>query len=161
MTITTNATQRALVADDAGWVVTVRNTPPRWFADHSAQPPGIRPRLVFLGEIGTQDRVDRAVDVLGYLVGECGIDAELLIIGDGPERGRVERSVIDRRLQDRVTITGLVAYEHVPALLATAHIGIDTSALTTTNHGTSMIKIFEYLAVGLPVVARARSARLW
>jgi glycosyltransferase involved in cell wall biosynthesis len=108
---------------------------------------------VFLGEIGPQDRVDRAVEVLDDLVRERGIDTELLIIGDGPERPVIEQVVSDRQLQDRVTITGFLPYERVPEQLETGHVGIDTTAFTATSHGTTMIKIGEYLSVGLPVVA--------
>ncbi len=155
LTITTNETQQSLVAGHARRVVTVRNAPPVWFADHRSSPPTGRARLVFLGEIGTQDRVDRAVEILADLVGTRGIDAELLIIGDGPERPRVEKSIEDLQLQDRVTITGIVPYERVPELLATAHIGLDTAPLTESNHGMTMVKIVEYLVIGLPVVASA------
>jgi glycosyltransferase involved in cell wall biosynthesis/peptidoglycan/xylan/chitin deacetylase (PgdA/CDA1 family) len=155
LTITTNETQRSLVAGHARRTVVVRNAPPSWFSNHKASPPSGRARLVFLGEIGTQDRVDRATEVLAHLVRERGIDAELLIIGDGPERPRVETSVRELRIQDRVTITGFVPYERVPALLATAHVGVDTAAPTEVNQGTTMVKIIEYLVVGLPVVASA------
>jgi glycosyltransferase involved in cell wall biosynthesis len=155
LTVTTNETQQSLVDAKACRTVIVRNAPPIWFADHKPSPPNERARLVFLGEIGTQDRVDRAVEVLDHLVDERHIDAELLIIGDGPARSIVERTVTDRRLQDRVTITGIVPYERVPELLATAHVGLDTAAFTEANHGTTMVKILEYLAVGLPVVASA------
>lgn len=155
LTITTNETQRSLLAMHARKIVIVRNAPPHWFADHRASPPTERARLVFLGEIGTQDRADRAVDVLASVVGTHEIDADLLFIGDGPERARVEQRVIEQQVQDRVTITGVVPYESVPELLATAHIGLDTAALTEANHGTTMVKIFEYLAVGLPVIATA------
>ena len=43
-------------------------------------------RLAFLGEIGEQDRVVLAVDILSALVHEHRLDAELLVIGDGPQR---------------------------------------------------------------------------
>jgi len=155
LTITTNETQRSLVTGHARRTVVVRNAPPIWFSEHQSSPPSGRARLVFLGEIGTQDRVDRAAEVLAHLVRTRGIDAELLIIGDGPERVRVETSVRELQIQDRVTITGFVPYEHVPALLATAHVGIDTAEPSIANQGTTMVKIIEYLVVGLPVVASA------
>ncbi len=40
-------------------------------------------------------------------------------------------------------------------LLASAHVGLDTAPPTEVNHGSTMVKILEYLAVGLPVVASA------
>jgi glycosyltransferase involved in cell wall biosynthesis len=127
-----------------------------WFADHRPTPPGAgRARLVFLGEIGVQDHVERAVDVLALLIDHRQLDVELLIIGDGPQRRTVEARAAQLGVADRVTITGWVPYEQVPVLLASAHVGIDTAPMTEVNHGSTMIKILEYLAVGLPVVASA------
>jgi glycosyltransferase involved in cell wall biosynthesis len=110
---------------------------------------------VFLGEIGVQDGVERAIDVLSLLVDERRLDVELLIIGDGPQRQAVEERARALGVDDRLSVTGWVPYEQVPALLASAHVGLDTAPLTEVNHGSTMVKIAEYLAVGLPVVASA------
>jgi glycosyltransferase involved in cell wall biosynthesis len=156
LTIATNHTQRTLLeSDDARRVTVVRNSPPRWFADHKPSPPAGRAKLVFLGEIGVQDRVERAIDILAELLKDRRVDAELLIIGDGPERRTVEQRAERLRVSDRVTITGWVPFEDVPILLASAHVGLDTAPPTDVNHGSTMVKILEYLAVGLPVVATA------
>ena len=157
LTITTNDTQRMLVQSVARRVAIVRNSPPVWFADHRPSPPPAAGRvgLVFLGEIGVQDRVQRTVDILAALVTDRGIDAELLIVGDGPERGAVQEHARERGVSDRVTITGWVPFEDVPRLLAGAHVGLDTAAATEVNDGSTMVKILEYLVVGLPVVATA------
>ena len=155
LTITTNETQRALVEAAARRAIVVRNSPPVWFADHRPSPPDGRARLVFLGEIGMQDRVERTVEILEQLLHQGAVDAELLIIGDGPQRGAVEERAGALGVSDRVTFTGWVTFEEVPVLLASAHIGLDTAPLTEVNHGSTMVKILEYLAVGLPVVASA------
>jgi glycosyltransferase involved in cell wall biosynthesis len=155
LTIATNDTQRELLQLSARRTVVVRNSPPVWFADRRPSPPAGRARLVFLGEIGVQDRVERAVEVVSLLVNDRGLDVELLIVGDGPRRAVVEARAGQLGVSDRVTITGWVAYEEVPELLASAHVGLDTAPLTEVNHGSTMIKILEYLAVGLPVVASA------
>ena len=109
---------------------------------------------MFLGEIGTQDRVERTVEILARLVAG-GVDVELLIVGDGPRRRAVEERAEQLDVADRVTITGWVPYEQVPALLASAHVGLDTAPATDVNNGSTMVKIREYLVVGLPVVATA------
>jgi glycosyltransferase involved in cell wall biosynthesis len=155
LTITTNDTQRELLGVAARKVVVVRNGPPAWFADHRPSPPTRRARLVFLGEIGVQDRVERAIEILSLLVNDRRLDVELLIIGDGPQRGRVEECARQLGVSERVSITGWVPYEEVPVLLASAHVGLDTAPLTEVNHGSTMVKILEYLTVGLPVVASA------
>jgi glycosyltransferase involved in cell wall biosynthesis len=155
LTITTNDTQRELVEAAAHRVVVVRNSPPVWFADQRASPPSGRAKLVFLGEIGVQDRVERSIDILSRLVKDGRVDVELLVIGDGPQRRAVEERARQLNVFDRVTITGWVPFEEVPILLASAHVGLDTAPLTDVNHGSTMVKILEYLAVGLPVVASA------
>jgi glycosyltransferase involved in cell wall biosynthesis len=155
LTITTNDTQRELVEVAARRVLVVRNSPPVWFADHRSSPPSGRAKLVFLGEIGVQDRVERAIDILSQLVNDRGVDVELLIIGDGPQRRTVEERARQLDVTDRVTITGWVPFEEVPVLLASAHVGLDTAPPTEVNHGSTMVKVLEYLAVGLPVVASA------
>jgi glycosyltransferase involved in cell wall biosynthesis len=155
LTIATNDTQRTLLQADARRTVVVRNSPPAWFADHRPSVCDGRARMVFLGELGVLDRVERAVDVLSLLVNDYQVDVELMIIGDGPQRQTVEERAHHLGIYDRVTITGWVPYEEVPALLASAQVGIDTASMTDVNHGSTMIKILEYLAVGLPVVASA------
>jgi glycosyltransferase involved in cell wall biosynthesis len=155
LTITTNDTQRELVRSDARRVEVVRNCPPVWFADHRSSEPTARARLVFLGELGEQDRVERTIDVLAQLVHDRGVDAELLIVGDGPRRAAVQERAERLGVAERITITGWVAYEQVPVLLASAHAGLDTAPATEVNNGSTMVKIREYLVVGLPVVATA------
>ncbi len=155
LTVTTNDTQRKLVQAAARRVVIVRNSPPMWFAEHRPSPPSStgRVRLVFLGEIGVQDRVQWTVDILAALVRDRQLDAELLIIGDGPQRQAVQEHARELGVDARVTITGWVPFEEVPGLLASAHVGLDTAAATDVNNGSTMVKIMEYLVVGLPVVA--------
>jgi len=153
LTIATNDTQAELLRGRARRVAVVRNSPPTWFAEHSPQPPEGRRRLVFLGEIGAQDRVERAVEVLCALLEEPGMDVELLVVGDGPRRASVEERAVQLGVRSRVTVTGWVPFEEVPELLASAHVGLDTAPATEVNEGSTMVKILEYLAVGLPVVA--------
>lgn len=155
LTITTNDTQRQLVQGCARRATVVRNCPPTWFADHRSSPPTRRARLAFLGEIGEQDRVERSVEIVSQLVHVSKMDTELLIIGDGPRRRSVEEHAQRLDVSDRVHITGWVNYEEVPALLASAHVGLDTAPPTEVNHASTMVKIREYLVVGLPVVATA------
>jgi len=156
LAIATNDTQRELLeADGARRTIVVRNYPPGWFAEHRSSPPAGRARLVFLGELGEQDRPERTAEILARLTLDRGVDAELLIVGDGPRRRAVEERAAELGVSDRVQITGWVPFEQVPALLASAHVGLDTAPPTDVNNGSTMVKICEYLVVGLPVVATA------
>ena len=85
----------------------------------------------------------------------AGISA--VLIGDGPER---ERTEAEARGLERVLFTGAVPHDRMPACLAAADIGVapfDVSAHKPLSLGFywSPLKIFEYMAAGLPVVAPA------
>jgi glycosyltransferase involved in cell wall biosynthesis len=80
-----------------------------------------------------------------------------VLIGDGPEKPRAEE---EAKGLARVLFTGAVAHDRMPACLAAADIGVapfDVSAHEPLSLGFywSPLKIFEYMASGLPVVAPA------
>jgi glycosyltransferase involved in cell wall biosynthesis len=70
----------------------------------------------------------------------------LLVIGDGPGRTALESVGAE--------VTGAVPHHEVPALLATASIGLAPYAPDAPGYF-SPLKLFEYLAAGLAVVAGA------
>jgi glycosyltransferase involved in cell wall biosynthesis len=80
-----------------------------------------------------------------------------ILIGDGPERAAAERAARD---VPGVIFTGALPHETLPAALAAADIGV--APFDPMRHGPlrlgfywSPLKIFEYMAAGLPVVAPA------
>ena len=82
-------------------------------------------------------------------------DIGALFVGDGPELGRTKQAASDL---EGITFTGAVPHAEMPAHLAAADIGVapfDVSAHRALSLGFywSPLKIFEYMAVGLPVVA--------
>jgi glycosyltransferase involved in cell wall biosynthesis len=88
-------------------------------------------------------------------------DVAALFIGDGPERAAVQAEAAGL---EHVVFTGALPYEQMPAALASSHIGVapfDIAAHKPLSLGFywSPLKIFEYMAVGLPVMAPA-SARI-
>ena len=80
-----------------------------------------------------------------------------VFIGDGPERAAAQRAARD---VPGVSFTGALPHADLPAALAGADIGV--APFDPTKHAPlqlgfywSPLKIFEYMAVGLPVVAPA------
>ena len=84
-------------------------------------------------------------------------DIGAVFVGDGPELQAVQSEAADL---EHVTFFGPVPHEQMPAYLAAADIGVapfDTAAHRPLSLGFywSPLKIFEYMAAGLPVVAPA------
>jgi phosphatidylinositol alpha-1,6-mannosyltransferase len=82
-------------------------------------------------------------------------DAVLLLVGDGPQRARLERMVARRSLDDAVRFAGSVPWEEVPAHLAAADVFAMPSrdrwfGLEVEAYG---IVYLEAAAAGLPIVA--------
>lgn len=154
LVIVTNESQRQLVSDHDTPVVVVRNGPrAAEFGRPVAAPrPGeLRdPHLVYVGALDVQDGVLELPELLAMpeLRG-----ARLTVVGDGPLASELAERCAAHQLDGRVTLTGQVAHESIPGLIAAADIGIDPAPGTELNHGSTMIKVSEYLAVGRPVVA--------
>lgn len=76
----------------------------------------------------------------------------LLIVGDGPERSRLEADLIDRGIGDAVQFIGKVPPSEVPGYLAS----MDVAVAPYPDHPDfyfSPLKVYEYMAAGLPIVA--------
>jgi glycosyltransferase involved in cell wall biosynthesis len=82
------------------------------------------------------------------------LDAHLLIVGDGPDRPALEERAQMMGLADRVTVTGWVPHALLPALIARMDVAVAPYP-ASANHYFSPLKLFEYLAMGRPIVASA------
>lgn len=102
-----------------------------------------RPVLLYLGRLGREKRVDALLDLI-----EATPGATLLLVGDGPERPRLEAEARARGLD--AVFAGMADPAEVPLWYAAADIFV--SASTSETQGLTYL---EALAAGLPVVCRA------
>lgn len=78
--------------------------------------------------------------------------AHLLICGDGPKRGWIDGFIAGAGLQDAVTMAGWVDHDDLPSLIA--RMDVATAPYPASDaHYFSPLKLYEYLAMGIPVVA--------
>jgi glycosyltransferase involved in cell wall biosynthesis len=155
--IVTNETQRELVisqrAGSAPGVTIVRNGPR---IAEFPQPPSGRPgelnapKLVYVGTLDVQDGV---LELPNLLRAPALAEAHLTIAGDGAACDELRSRCYEAGVDDRVVFTGRVPHEHVAALIAHADICIDPAPGSELNHGSTMIKVAEYMASGRPTVA--------
>jgi glycosyltransferase involved in cell wall biosynthesis len=78
--------------------------------------------------------------------------SRLLIVGDGPERAKLDAEIAARGLEEAVCFTGAVPPGEVPGLLASMDAAVAPYPDLTPFYF-SPLKVFEYMAAGLPVVA--------
>jgi glycosyltransferase involved in cell wall biosynthesis len=78
--------------------------------------------------------------------------AHLLVVGEGPRKAWVEGYADGAGIADAVTLTGWVGHDDLPGLIA--RMDVATAPYPAAEgHYFSPLKLFEYLAVGRPVVA--------
>ena len=78
--------------------------------------------------------------------------ARLLIVGDGPERAKLNDEIGRCGLQEAVYFTGAVSPDQVPGWLASMNVAVAPYPMLAHFYF-SPLKVFEYMAAGLPIVA--------
>lgn len=112
-------------------------------------------RLIFQGRIGEGHGFEEIIPLLSQTVN--GKQLQLILKGfcDEQYKQRLLELAGEYKVSDRLTFAGFTAYEEVPRLAASCHIGIGIFAKHETMHitlGTASNKLYEYAAVGLPVL---------
>ncbi|WP_409330933.1 glycosyltransferase [Trujillonella humicola] len=103
-----------------------------------------RPRIGYVGRLAPQKRPDVLVEAFGLMRER----AELVVVGDGPDRALVERAVEASPARERITLRGFVAHDAVPGVLA----ALDVLVLPSAYEEMGSV-LTEAMAAGLPVVA--------
>ena len=107
----------------------------------------------YLGIMGAQDGVDNLIRAMEHLVNQRGRqDVQAVLVGRGTEVPRLERMIREMGLQDYVTLTGYLPTDKFLSAISTFDIGVVPDPNNPFNDKCSMNKVFEYMALGIPVV---------
>jgi teichuronic acid biosynthesis glycosyltransferase TuaC len=107
---------------------------------------------LFIGQLVQVKRVDLLLEAWRQVLasGICGAQDRLLIIGEGPLRAQLGRTVENAQFQGTVSFLGGIPQSQIPRWLNAA----DLLCLASDNEGTPNV-VVESLSVGRPVVATA------
>ena len=144
------------VLDEAKILVLPNAVSEREFgAPPSAPDPGLRARLglgsrTLLGTVGQFLPWHGLAPLVAATAGLARErDLGFLFVGDGPVRPEVMEAARAAGVEDRVTFTGMVPHARVPEHLAL----LDVAVIPALNEHCSPMKLMEFMAMGLPVVA--------
>jgi alpha-maltose-1-phosphate synthase len=163
---------RAILPD---WIPPEKIHETEWGVDTARFRPGAQPPpgvklpftrdhrliVIFIGAFRAWHGVRHLVRAMAHLreTGATDLkDIHAVLIGDGPEREPAEADARAAGLDASITFTGALPHDLLPACLAAADIGVapfDTAAHAPLSLAFywSPLKVFEYMASGLPVVA--------
>jgi glycosyltransferase involved in cell wall biosynthesis len=157
--IATNESYRRLAISRGGKdpndVIVVRNAPDlarlRRVARELGHARGKRYLLAYLGAMAPQDGVDEALRALA-LLREKRDDWHAIFMGDGPSLIDVSRLSDELGLADVVEFTGWAGDDVFIPVLSSADICLSPEPSSPLNDVSTMIKVAEYMAFGVPVV---------
>jgi glycosyltransferase involved in cell wall biosynthesis len=86
------------------------------------------------------------------LLHRCQPKSRLLIVGDGPMRAEIEAEISERHLEDVTDIVGSVHPKEVPSWLTSMDVAVAPYP-DSEDFYFSPLKVYEYMAAGLPVVS--------
>ncbi|MEO8184671.1 MAG: glycosyltransferase family 4 protein [Deltaproteobacteria bacterium] len=108
---------------------------------------GARPLVVCVARLSPEKGHAGLLQAFARLVAE-GLDADLELLGDGPDRARIEEQVRVLGLGERVTLRGQVSEDQVLEALTRATVLVLASFMEGLP-----VTLMEALALGVPVVA--------
>ena len=84
-------------------------------------------------------------------------DAKVILLGDGPEFEKLQEISIQKNISENVDFKGWVDREEIHKYLSQAEIGIGPLRLTNVTKNALPIKVLEYMASSLPVIAMKKT----
>jgi glycosyltransferase involved in cell wall biosynthesis len=108
--------------------------------------------LCYPGTLNGHQGVDLAIAAVA-LLREKVRNIRFLIIGDGPDREKLNTMVKEQKLEDYVSISGFVPLEEVAETMADVDLGVVPKRRDSFGNEAFSTKIMEFMAMGVPVLA--------
>ena len=106
----------------------------------------------YVGVMGPQDGVDYALRALAHLRDRRD-DFHAIFVGSGDVFDDLKALSVSLGLDDLVEFTGRISDDELATVIATADVGIAPDPRNPLNDVSTMNKIMEYMALGVPIVS--------
>jgi glycosyltransferase involved in cell wall biosynthesis len=108
-------------------------------------------RLVYLGILDGSRGIDVAIKAIRELK-DRNFVANLVVIGDGPSLEKLLNLVEELGVSERVEFTGRLSFSRIQEIMNCSDIGLIPNYSTNAWNSTIPNKLFDYMALGLPVI---------
>ena len=111
-----------------------------------ALPPAVRPRIVVPRRLFPKNGVEYMIRAMPFILHD--LEVEAVLVGDGPERSRLQQLARKLGVEERVSFLGKRPHHEMPGLLSSADLAVVPSLMEATS-----VAALESMACELPVVA--------
>jgi glycosyltransferase involved in cell wall biosynthesis len=110
-------------------------------------------KIVFAGAMYYHRGLDILLQAIPYIIKKIP-DTKFVLLGSGAEMDKLKKIVLENKLEDSVEFKGWLKREKIPENISDASIGIGPLRLTDVTSRALTIKVLEYMAVSLPIIAQ-------
>ena len=112
--------------------------------------------IIFSGAMYDHRGIDILLNAVPNIIKKVP-DAKVILLGDGPEFEKLQEISIQKNISENVDFKGWVDREEIHKYLSQAEIGIGPLRLTNVTKNALPIKVLEYMASSLPVIAMKKT----
>jgi glycosyltransferase involved in cell wall biosynthesis len=109
-------------------------------------------KIIFSGVMYHHRGLDVLLESLPHIIQKFS-DVNVVLLGDGPEMKKLQNIVKEKRLENNVEFRGWVNRNDLPDQISDASISIGPLKRTTVTENALPIKVLEYMASSLPILA--------
>jgi len=110
------------------------------------------PWIVFSGVMYYHRGLDVLIEAAPLILKSMP-DARFILLGEGPEIESLKQKVKELKISTNVDFKGWVEREKIPSFLTKSSVGIGPLKLTDVTSKALPIKVLEYMASSLPIIA--------
>jgi glycosyltransferase involved in cell wall biosynthesis len=110
-------------------------------------------KIIFAGAMYYHRGLDILLEAIPLVIKNIP-DAKFVLLGSGDEMNKLKEIVSKNKLNDSVEFKGWIKREEIPKNISDASIGIGPLRLTEVTSRALPIKVLEYMAVSLPIIAQ-------